>query len=115
MHVGYNENMVIMICGMLAFFTLTVAWMMFICRGYVISAILSICTVLIVSLSDKNWMVALVSSGKNVRDAGLQEYPPVPITFASLVLAALVCLVLSLVFLKKKRSDPEDPGEAEEE
>ena len=47
MHVGYDENMVIMICGMLAFFTLTVAWMMFICRGYVISAILSICTVLI--------------------------------------------------------------------
>ena len=115
MHVGYDEIMVMMVCGLLSFCALTVAWMMFFCKGYVISAILSICTVLLVFLSAKNWLVALVSSGKKVSDAGLQDYPPVPITFGALVLAALVCLVLSLVFLKKKLRNTEEPGEAEEE
>ena len=104
---GYDEIMFAFFLAILASCTFALAWAMLFCKGYVLSAVLSLFTVVLVFLSAKGWLAALVNSGKGTEVLGFGRYPAAPIAYTGLLPGSLVCFFLSLWLLKRKRA-PED-------
>ena len=106
----YSELLFSFFLTTLSFCAFALAWGMFFCKGYSISAVVSICAVLMICLSAKGWLTALVSSGRSAKAL----FSPAPLAYGVMLLGSLTCLVLSHRLLKRRRIQEEIAAEEQE-